>query len=589
LRAYSLGVATLVGCLPASGADDLNSWSHYQDVYFDTSPSGADVAATIGNFPVLVRLRAANFPFNQAMGSGQDLRFAKPNGTPIAYEIERWDSAGAKADVWLRIDTLPGNSQGVMARMYWGKPASVSRSDGNAVFSPAIGFDYVWHLGGPGTGARPNSVSAKPAATAANYDGDESKEGMAGLCDSLDGNSPGDYLDAGDGFTEFGNGLTMSLWVNPSRASVWGRLFDLGNGPGVDNIMLTRRSNSEDLLFQLYGPTSQLYGELSAPAALSLNQWQFFAVTVSGTSASLYRNGALVASGTLSAAVSNTQSNSNYLGRSNWSADEYFAGKLDEVEMSHGMHSANWFKLAYANQKADQNLIGFTPPPAFCAAANFGAPADTSLPEGSSLVLTGVADCASSYQWSAISGPAPRIFDPEVKALQVALPRVIGDTAIIYRFSAVSAGSLRTRDVIVQIRETIPEPAFSLSDATWNGKDSLLVQPNIENLSAIRASREPTLAYAWSLSGGAIDTLWKPGALLLRSAPGGSVLHVGLCLSNNGPEICRTSTISVNQAVGVSRREGSVVVPARAQARRDVRGRRLLRGGTVPAYPSRPR
>jgi hypothetical protein len=228
-----------------------------------------------------------------------------------------------------------------------------------------------------------------------------------------------------------------------------------------------------------------------------------------------------------------------------------------------------------------------TPPPAFCAAANFGAPADTSLPEGASLVLTGVADCATSYQWSALSGPAPRILDPEVKALQVALPRVIGDTAIVYRFSAVSGGSVRTRDVIVQIRETIPEPAFSLADAAWSGKDSLLVQPNIENLSVIRASREPTIAYAWSLSGGAIDTVWKSGALLLRSAPGGSVLHVGLCLSNNGPEICRT-TVTVNQAVGVSRREGSLI-PARAQARRDVRGRRLPHAGTVPAFPSRPR
>lgn len=587
-RAFSFGVAALVGSLPASGADDLNSWSHYQDVYYDTSPTGADVAATIGNFPVLVRLRAANFPFNQAMGGGQDLRFAKPNGTPINYEIERWDSAGAKADVWLRIDTLPGDSQGVMARMYWGKPASVSRSDGNSVFSPTIGFEYVWHLGGAGTGARPNSVSAKPAAATANYDGDESKEGMAGLCDSLDGNSPGDYLDAGDGFTEFANGMTISLWANPSRASVWGRFFDLGNGAGADNIMLARRSNSEDLLFQLYGTSSQLLGTLTAPAGISLDQWQFFAVTVSGTSASLYRNGALVASGTFSAPVSNTQRASNYLGRSNWSADEYFAGKLDEVEMSHGAHSANWFKLAYANQKADQNLIGFTPPPAFCAAANFGAPADTSLPEASSLVLTGVADCATSYQWSIVSGPAPRILDPEVKVLQVALPRVLGDTAIVYRFSAVAGGSVRTRDVVVQIRETIPEPAFSLSNASWSGKDSLLVQPNVENLSVIRASREPTIAYAWSLTGGAIDTVWKSGGLLLRSAPDGSVLNVGLCLSNNGPQICRTATVTVSQAVGVSRHDGAIV-PARAPIRRDVRGRRLLSAGSVPAFPSHPR
>lgn len=573
-RACLLCALSFSAAGPALAADDLNSWSHSEDLYFDTSPAGADVPVFIGNFPVLLRLRAANFPFDQAMRGGQDLRFAKPNGTPIAYEIERWDSAGAKADVWLRIDSIPGNSQGTLARMYWGKAGSVSASDGNAVFNPAIGFEYVWHLGGAGTGARPNSVGGKPAAATVNYDGDESREGMAGLCDSLDGNAAGDYLDVGDGYTELSPNLTISMWAAPSRASMWGRLIDLGNGTGMDNILFSRSGNSQDLVFQLYAASGMTAAaELKATGALALDQWQFFAMTVNGTAAAIYRNGVLVASGTLAAPVSNVKRISNFLGHSNWGADEYFAGKLDEVELSHYGHSANWFKLAYANQKPDQNLIIFTPPTSQCANPKFGAPADTTLAEASLLELKAVADCASSYQWSAVSGPSPRILDPEVKTLQVALPRVAGDTTIVYRFTAVLSGVAQSHDVAVHIREAIPDPVFSLADRVWNGKDSLVLRPAIANLAAIRASREPDLAYAWTLSGGAADTAWESDGLLLRAASDGSVLQVGLCLSNNGPLVCDTATLTVSGTAGLA--PSALKKPPARAGLRDARGRKL--------------
>lgn len=586
-RACLLCGLALSGAVPARASDDLNSWPHSANLYYDTSPAGAGVGVFVGNFPVLVRLRASNFAFDQAMRGGQDLRFAKPNGAPIAYEIERWDSAGAKADVWLRIDSIPGNSQGVLARMYWGKAGAVSASDGNAVFNPAIGFEYVWHLGGAGTGARPNSVGGKPAATAVNYDGDESKEGVAGLCDSLDGNAAGDYLDVGDGYTELSPNLTISMWASPSRAAVWGRLLDLGNGAGMDNILFSRAGSSQDLVFQLYASSGQYAtAELKAPGVLALDQWQLFALTVNGTAASIYRNGVLVASGTLAAPVSNLKRISNYLGRSNWGADEYFAGKLDEVELSHYSHSANWFKLAYANQKPDQNLVSFIAPTPQCANPKFGVPADTSLAEASMLDLKGVADCASSYQWSAVSGPAPRILDPEVKTLQVALPRVAGDTTLVYRFTAVLSGVAQSQDVTVHVREAIPDPIFTLADAAWNGKDSLVLRPVIGNLSAIRACPEPRLAYAWTLSGGLADTVWESDGLRLDAASEGSSLRVGLCLSNNGPSVCRTATVTVTGTADLSR-------PARerpaagASLRRDARGRKLPAKAPLTGYPVR--
>lgn len=54
-RACLLGGLALFAVGPAEAADDLNTWSYFRDVYYDTSPKGADIAAFVGNFPVLVR------------------------------------------------------------------------------------------------------------------------------------------------------------------------------------------------------------------------------------------------------------------------------------------------------------------------------------------------------------------------------------------------------------------------------------------------------------------------------------------------------------------------------------------------------
>lgn len=54
-------------------------------LYLNTSPTGADVAGTVTNFPVLVRLRANNFDFSLAKADGSDLRFSKTNSASGFY------------------------------------------------------------------------------------------------------------------------------------------------------------------------------------------------------------------------------------------------------------------------------------------------------------------------------------------------------------------------------------------------------------------------------------------------------------------------------------------------------------------------
>jgi hypothetical protein len=200
----------------------------------------------------------------------------------------------------------------------------------------------------------------------------------------------------------------------------------------------------------------------------------------------------------------------------------------------------------------------------------------------------------------ALSGPAPRILDPETKTLTINLPRVAGDTVIVYRFTAAYGDSAPYRDVRVRIREAIPEPVFSLpAGLAWSGKEAIAFQPAITNLAALKASRDTALHWSWTLTGPETDTAWLKDGLTLKSAAAEGKLEVGLCLDNSGPAVCRTAAITVSRTAGtvglILIREARSVREAKAapEARgfRDATGR--LRTGTpsnlfgTPARPGR--
>ncbi len=93
-------------------------------VFFNTTASGAGVTGNVIAFPVLVRLTSANFDFSQTEKNGEDIRFAKSDDSPIPFEIEQWDSSNARAEIWVRVDTIYGNDSTHYMAMTWGNPAA---------------------------------------------------------------------------------------------------------------------------------------------------------------------------------------------------------------------------------------------------------------------------------------------------------------------------------------------------------------------------------------------------------------------------------------------------------------------------------
>jgi hypothetical protein len=149
--------------------------------------------------------------------------------------------------------------------------------------------------------------------------------GKYGQAISLDGATDYVQLPAqlGDS-TDF----TFVGWVNWSGGGNWQRIFDFGAG-GTDNYMvLTPKSGSNTLRFIIRKDGVEQSLETSV---LPVGAWTHVAVTLTGSTAKIFVNGALRATNTsftFNPVDLNTKY--NYLGKSQW-PDPLFNGKLDDV------------------------------------------------------------------------------------------------------------------------------------------------------------------------------------------------------------------------------------------------------------------
>ncbi|MBN1577895.1 MAG: DUF2341 domain-containing protein, partial [Chitinispirillaceae bacterium] len=134
----------------AEGLEDYGEWAYSKAFTLNTTVTGADVANNVPDFPVLLRLNPDNFPyFSQTLPGGADVRFAKGNGQHLRYAVERWvDNTGNNdtAEIWVKLDTVYGNSATQSFVMYWGKAGASDSSKSTSVFETTNGFVGVWHL-----------------------------------------------------------------------------------------------------------------------------------------------------------------------------------------------------------------------------------------------------------------------------------------------------------------------------------------------------------------------------------------------------------------------------------------------------------
>jgi len=125
--------------------------------------------------------------------------------------------------------------------------------------------------------------------------------------------------------------FTIAAWVNWNDDEAWQRIFDFGNDT-TQYLFLTPSSGSGTLRFAISTNGNAAGAEQILEAApLPVGQWRHVAVTRNGNTVRLYTNGVLAVSGTVTIAPANFNPALNYLGDSQYAADPFFNGRLDEM------------------------------------------------------------------------------------------------------------------------------------------------------------------------------------------------------------------------------------------------------------------
>ncbi|MGI6296865.1 MAG: LamG-like jellyroll fold domain-containing protein [Armatimonadota bacterium] len=179
---------------------------------------------------------------------------------------------------------------------------------------------------------------------------------------SVDFNGSNGYVSLPAGYDSFGGGFTCEFWAYPTAANNWARFLDMGGGPTSNNFVISRQGTSNNLTFDLYRD-AQAIGSLVAGNAIALNTWQYFVITLDTNGwGKIYKNGPLIAQGPMAKPEVVHRPNA-YIGKSNWAADDYYKGRMDEFAIYDRCLSASEISDHYA--KASQS--GYAYRDAVCA------------------------------------------------------------------------------------------------------------------------------------------------------------------------------------------------------------------------------
>jgi len=339
----------------------LALWKYSQKLYLNTTSSGADVSGMVTNFPVLVRLGASNFDFNKAKSKGEDIRFTKADGTLLFHEIELWDPSQNQAVIWVRVDSVLGNNSTQYITLHWGNENAFAESNAAAVFDTGAGFQGVWHLNQAGN-------ATVLDATGNHYNGTPSTQppaaapGMIGTCREFTGN-PEVYITMQNtansrlNFPKDGM-YTISAWACLDTLDSWFKTV-VGKGNYQYHLKLYRTDKWEFCEYKdKAGQEQSLSPDLAVPKI-----WNYVTGVRNGTKQYLYINGTCVDStfDMYNDTASRYEGYNVIIGKLEGLADSLnqyvFKGKIDEVRMSSNALSADWIKLCFMNQGAEDKLI----------------------------------------------------------------------------------------------------------------------------------------------------------------------------------------------------------------------------------------
>ena len=323
-----------------------NDWKYRKEISLDLSPTGADVAGTPLEVPVLIRLSLANFSyFNDTKPDGSDFRIvAGDDKTPLKFHFEKYDVQNQMALLWVRVPQITGGSKSDKIYAYYGNPDAPSAADAPGTYDAAqalvLPFSESGGLPQDLTAYKNNPTASTVSLTPASLIGGGAK--FAGKeTITVPATASLRLLPT--------QGLTMSAWLRIEQAqqATVMALADQGKSIelNVDGAKISARAALDG------APVA-----VTQTADLSLSQWHHVALTAGGGKLTLYVDG--VATG--SAPVNLTELGGNFrIGSADGKG--FLTGDVDEVEVAKLVRSADWIKASARAQGMDSNLVVYGP------------------------------------------------------------------------------------------------------------------------------------------------------------------------------------------------------------------------------------
>ena len=504
----------------AQAAPPFPAWQHAGQLHIITTPDGAALpaAASVENFPLLVRLHRDFFDFAQAQPAGGDLRFSSSNGTPLAHQIEHWDANAGTASIWLRIPRIRGNTVDPLT-IHWGNPDAASGSDGDTVFNGSNGFVSVWHLG--------DDVKDEVGTLPSDDTGTTKTAGMIGTARHFPGKKGVFCGDKIPGYPSGASSHSTSAWFRTQTPN--STIIGWGNEGG---------GRGSKVRMQLRSPPhihiDSDFSDVAGNSNLPMNQWVHVTHTYGNGVGKIYINGQL--DGTNNPTLDIKTPSRLWLG--GWYHNYDFIGDIDEVRISKVARSAAWVHLGYENQKPFQTLVG---PIVQSGNAFSVSHTDLTIPEGESATLTAAAAGAIKLYWTLDRDNRQTVVATDRLSYNFDAGRVAATQQATLQFKAVYPDRTESKNITLTVTEKIPEPEFTLhAPKTWDGRTPVEITTEV--------SRGNTgLHYQWNVTPIAVIKQTKPGKLILTRAQNSGPLTVTATVHNGGKPTTHSVTIAVKE------------------------------------------
>lgn len=329
-----------------------DEWPYRIAVHLDTSATGAAIATTQTDVPILIRLHSGNFQdffiLNEDLS---DLRFiADDNHTALKFHVESFDLINQLMYVWVKVPQITGSLNTEKIWLYYGNENAVAASDSTATYD--VNMAMVHHFQAGNDFLNDETAYGNRFIKSAGIDETASLIGN-GIRFTGEG---GASLPASTATQLIpGNGITVSFWVKPDDDSS-AVLFSHSDGNNEIKVM----NNAGSLTAHLVASESD--GSVTRAVTQSVTQavagftpgnWHHISIIATVNTLELYLNGNK--GSVVDASVP------EIAGRIIFGADINgnfpFKGIMDEIQYSNIARPADYIKLLAMNQGMGNRLV----------------------------------------------------------------------------------------------------------------------------------------------------------------------------------------------------------------------------------------